>query len=69
MPGNSADQFDWNSQVEDFNFKEDFSWFVNANNQINFGLNLIKHHFEPGNIDANEEFIFSADSTNKLQCH
>ena len=58
VPGNSADQFDWNSQVVDYNFKEDFSWFMNANNQINFGLNLIKHHFEPGNIDANEGSFF-----------
>ena len=58
VPGNSADQFDWNSQVVDFNFKEDFSWFVNADNQINFGLNVIKHHFEPGNIDTNEASFF-----------
>ena len=58
VPGNSADQFDWNSQVNDFNFKEDFSWFLNADNQIKFGVNLIKHHFEPGNIDANDGSFF-----------
>ncbi len=60
VPGNSADQFDWNSQIEDFNFKEDFSWFRNANNQINFGINIIKHRFEPGNIDANENSFFES---------
>ena len=59
VPGNSADQFDWNSQIKDFNFKEDFSWFLNTNNRINFGINLIKHHFEPGNIDANENSFFT----------
>ena len=59
VPGNSADQFDWNSQIKDFNFKEDFSWFLNTKNRINFGINLIKHHFEPGNIDANKNSFFT----------
>lgn len=58
VPGNSADQFDWNSQIMDYNFKEDFSWFLNADNKINFGLNIIKHHFEPGNIDTNDASFF-----------
>ncbi|MCG6188556.1 TonB-dependent receptor [Maribellus maritimus] len=58
VPGNSADQFDWDSHIKDYNFKEDFSWFLNANNRINFGINIIKHHFEPGNIDANENSFF-----------
>lgn len=58
VPGNAADQFDWSSRVEDINFKQNFSWFMNANNQVNFGLNVIKHHFEPGNIDTNEGSFF-----------
>ena len=58
VPGNAADQFDWNSRVQDFNFKEDFTWFANANNQVKFGLNVIRHHFEPGNINANSNSFF-----------
>ena len=58
VPGNTADQFDWNSQIMDYNFKQDFSWFLNTDNKINFGLNFIKHHFEPGNIDTNEGSFF-----------
>jgi hypothetical protein len=58
VPGNSPDQFDWNSQVEDYNFKEDLTWFLNADNQLDFGLNIIKHHFEPGNIHTNESSFF-----------
>ena len=58
IPGNSPDQFDWNSQIEDINLKEDFTWFLNANNKMNFGINIIKHRFEPGNIDAREESFF-----------
>ncbi|MBK6282808.1 MAG: TonB-dependent receptor [Draconibacterium sp.] len=58
VPSNSVDQFDWNSRIEDFNFKQDFSWFLNTNNKIDFGLNIIKHHFEPGNIETNESSFF-----------
>ena len=58
VPSKSADQFDWNSRIEDYNFKQDFSWFLNTNNKIDFGLNIIKHHFEPGNIAANQGSIF-----------
>jgi hypothetical protein len=58
VPSNAADQFDWNSSIEDFNFKQDFSWFLYTNNKIDFGLNIIKHHFEPGNIDTNEGSFF-----------
>ncbi len=60
VPGNSADQFDWNSQIKDFNFKEDFNWYINNDNKVNFGVNLIKHHFEPGNINANESSFFNS---------
>ena len=59
VPGNSADQFDWNSKIRDLNFKEDFSWFINSRNTMNFGLNIIHHHFEPGNIDANENSFYT----------
>lgn len=52
VPGNSADQFDWSSQIRDFNFKEDITWYANPDNTANFGLNIIHHHFEPGNIET-----------------
>ncbi len=58
VPGNSADQFDWSSHVRDYNFKQDFSWFLNTENRLNFGLNLIRHRFEPGNIQTNENSFF-----------
>jgi hypothetical protein len=58
VPGDTPDQFDWNSQVQDYNFKQDFSWFLNADDKIDFGLNIIKHHFEPGNIETGESSFF-----------
>lgn len=58
VPSNSADQFDWSSRIEDYNLKQDFTWFLNTNNQIDFGVNIIKHRFQPGNIDVNQESFF-----------
>jgi hypothetical protein len=55
----ASDQFDWTSQISDYNFKEDFSWYVNANNKLTMGLNFIYHHFEPGQITANSNSYFS----------
>lgn len=59
VPGSGADQFDWTSQISDYNFKEDFTWYLNAKNKLTLGFNLIYHHFEPGQIDANEKSYFS----------
>jgi len=59
VPGNSADQFDWNSEINDLNFKVDFTWFFNSKNRVNFGINVIHHHFEPGNIEAIENSYYS----------
>ena len=58
VPDNSANEYDWNSHIEDYNLKQDFSWFLNTNNKIDFGLNIIKHHFEPGNMTTNPGSMF-----------
>lgn len=58
VPGNSADQFDWRSQISDYNFKEDFSWYLNSKNKLTLGFNAIYHHFEPGEVNANEKSFF-----------
>jgi hypothetical protein len=59
VPGSGADQFDWSSQITDYNFKEDFSWYLNSDNKLTLGFNMIYHHFEPGKVDANENSYFS----------
>jgi len=59
VPSNDAGQFDWTSQITDYNFKEDISWYLNAQNKLTMGLNLIYHHFEPGAVDANEGSYFT----------
>ncbi len=59
VPGSGADQFDWSSQIRDYNFKQDFSWYLNSKNKLTLGFNLIYHHFEPGQVDANEKSYFT----------
>jgi hypothetical protein len=59
VPGSGADQFDWTSQITDYNFKEDFSWYLNNKNKLTLGFNMIYHHFEPGAVDANENSYFT----------
>ena len=59
VPGSGADQFDWTSQIRDYNFKQDFSWYLNSKNKLTLGLNMIYHHFEPGQVDANEKSYFT----------
>lgn len=59
VPSSGADQFDWTSQIADYNFKEDISWYLNSTNKLTIGFNSIYHHFEPGQVDANEGSYFS----------
>lgn len=59
VPGSEADQFDWTSQISDYNFKEDVTWYLNSKNRLILGFNLIYHHFEPGAVSANQGSYFS----------
>jgi outer membrane cobalamin receptor len=59
VAGSGADQFDWTSQISDYNFKEDFSWYLNTKNKLTLGFNMIYHHFEPGQVDANPGSYFT----------
>ena len=49
------------SQIQDFNFKKDFDYFVNSNNTIKFGGNIIHHTFEPGDINIGQDLGFTID--------
>ncbi|MFA5329680.1 MAG: TonB-dependent receptor [Prolixibacteraceae bacterium] len=59
VPGSGADQFDWTSQISDYNFKQDFSWYLNSKNKLTLGFNSIYHHFNPGAVDANDNSYFT----------
>jgi len=59
VPGSAADQFDWTSQISDYNFKEDVSYYLNSKNKLTLGFNMIYHHFNPGEVDAGAGSYFS----------
>ena len=42
------------SQIKDLNYKQDFSFYANNSNIINFGGNIIRHVILPGDITVNE---------------
>lgn len=50
--GDADDGFSITSTINDWNLKQDFSWFANNSNTVKFGANIIDHTFVPGQIDA-----------------
>ncbi|MFO8067197.1 MAG: TonB-dependent receptor [Bacteroidales bacterium] len=44
--------FDWTSDIEAYNIKADFSWFINTNNTLKFGLHSAYHMFNPGVVEG-----------------
>ena len=46
------------SIIKDYNLKQDFSWYINPNNTLKFGANLIDHTFVPGEVHASLESGF-----------
>ncbi|OYT11857.1 MAG: hypothetical protein B6I18_02685 [Bacteroidetes bacterium 4572_112] len=43
------------SEIVDFNLKEDLQYFINNNNKLSFGGNIIHHTFSPGDLKVNGE--------------
>lgn len=55
--GADDEKFGIKSSIRDYNLKQDFSLYQNANNTIKFGFNAIHHTFRPGEIfGTNESF-------------
>ena len=48
------------SHIQDFNLKQDFSWYPNTRNTVKFGINLINHKIVPGEIDAAPGSIYNS---------
>jgi hypothetical protein len=46
--GDSEDGFGVKASIQDFNLKQDFSYYANSNNTIKFGVQGIHHTFRPG---------------------
>ncbi|MGB6268860.1 MAG: TonB-dependent receptor, partial [Olleya sp.] len=44
-------EFDWNSGIQNFNFKYDFKYYVSDGFKLQYGLNIIYYRFNPGEIE------------------
>ena len=53
--GTGDDAFGVNSSIQDWNVKQDFSWFMNKNNTLKFGINGMHHTFKPGALTGGNE--------------
>jgi len=48
-----AYDFDIKSRIQDLNLKEEMQWYLNNNNTIKFGYNIIHHNIKPGEVESN----------------
>jgi len=43
------DKFNWDSRINTYDFKPEFTYFLNTRNEISFGGELLSYKFEPAN--------------------
>ncbi|MGB1517779.1 MAG: TonB-dependent receptor plug domain-containing protein, partial [Crocinitomicaceae bacterium] len=53
--GSGDDGFGVKSSIQDFNLKQDFSYFINTSNTMKFGVNAIHHTFRPGALTGDND--------------
>ncbi|SHE37513.1 TonB-dependent Receptor Plug Domain [Mariniphaga anaerophila] len=46
------------SEIQDVNLKQDFSFYMNADNTLKFGFNIINHRILPGEVRVNEGYTY-----------
>lgn len=49
------DSFMWDSKIRNFDFKPQFSYFINSNNELQFGGEFLDYTFEPANAIGNND--------------
>ncbi len=61
--GAGDNQFKVKSSIQDWNVKQDFTYFPNTNNTVKFGVNIIHHTFLPTKLEAGSNSSFSNSKT------
>ena len=56
--GNNDETFEIGSEIQDWNLKEDFDYYLNSKNTLSFGGNMIYHTFKPGEIETGSDIGF-----------
>ncbi|MEO1711734.1 MAG: TonB-dependent receptor [Bacteroidota bacterium] len=49
---NAGTEIDLASGIFDYNLKQDYFWYPNINNSLQFGWNVVYHSFKPGDFTA-----------------
>ncbi len=65
-----TDRFGWKARISTYNFKPEYTWFINTNNELTFGGEAILYRFEPATtqtITEGEEVDFSLDERKALE--
>lgn len=47
-----ANAFEWESQLDNYNIKSDFTWYASPNNTVEFGVNGLFYKFQPGRAEG-----------------
>lgn len=56
--GSGGQTFQIGSQIQDWNLAQEFDYYLNANNKLNFGANVIHHTFKPGEVETGDAIDF-----------
>ncbi|NVK85533.1 MAG: TonB-dependent receptor [Cytophagia bacterium] len=59
------DGFEWSSDITEYSFKQDQSYFFNPNLSLDFGYHLTYRQFNPGVIEPEEGSIFKRTALQK----
>ena len=57
--GSEDEGFGIASNIQDWSLKQDFTYYINSNNTLKFGLNGIHHTFLPGRLETSEGIGFN----------
>lgn len=60
QPGNNQ-KFEWRANIINYSLKSDFSWYLNAQNTIRFGIQNILYQFNPTTAIITDAQGFSTD--------
>lgn len=47
--------FKWTSNIENYSFKPDFTYYISPNNTLTFGGQILTYHFTPGSATATSQ--------------
>ncbi len=62
-----AQGFDWKSNLHELTLKQDFNYFLNTSNELEFGYHVTYRQFSPGTISpTSESSLFAERSIDKM---